>query len=331
MSVTTSTPTPAIISTPVRASGSVSSAQWAVVAAIIAWAFAAIFVRYAHQAGMPSLIIAAGRLGLATLILTPFVWRRYRDQFSRLTRRDVRLIIVAGIWVGGHFAAVTASLEHASVMIVNVFTALGPVWVVLLERIAFRTMPTRIVQAGILCALSGAVLVALSSSSGDMGERPLLGAFLAGSAAGGYAVYMLIGRSVRSRMSMIPYVWMIYGVGSVVVLIIAVIAGVPLAGFSGEAYFWLALVTIFPQLIGHSAMNYAIAYLSPTYISVVSQISIVLSSVLALIIFREIPVLLQVIGGAAIICGALLANIGQRRRPASSTAETLPAAAGGAD
>jgi drug/metabolite transporter (DMT)-like permease len=290
-------------------------AYFGMVAAIIAWSISGIFTRFAQEEGLSSFLIAAGRLGLATLVLTPMVMQRHLPEFKRLSRNDWFLLIASGFWLGVHFVMVIAALEYTSVMIASVLNSVGPLWVVLLERLFFKTSTGRIVQGGVLCAVIGAALVALGNGSGmQVGVNPLLGSLLAIAGAGAGAVYMLVGRAARTRLTIIPCIWVIYAIGCVFCSLVMLVTKTQVTGHTLDGYFWLVLLTIFPQLIGHSALSFALGYLSPTWISVSSQVAIVVGAVLAFFVFHEQPGPLQLIGSAAILGGVMLASTAPRRK-----------------
>ncbi|NDJ61332.1 MAG: EamA/RhaT family transporter, partial [Chloroflexi bacterium] len=82
---------------------------------VFAASLAAIFIRFAQDEGVPSLVIAAGRLIISALILTPPVLRRHRVDLQRLGRRDLLLATIAGFWLAVHFTFWITSLEYTSV------------------------------------------------------------------------------------------------------------------------------------------------------------------------------------------------------------------------
>jgi drug/metabolite transporter (DMT)-like permease len=83
------------------------------------------------------------------------------------------------------------------------------------------------------------------------------------------------------------------------------------------------MLTILPQLIGHSAYNYVLRRLPATYSSVVGQLGIVISAVLAYFLFNEIPHALQLPGSLLILGGITLLNLSSRQpsRKVSGQAE----------
>ena len=91
----------------------------------------AILVRWSTA---PSLVLVLYRSTIASLILTPYVLARHRQELRRLTRREVLLCLASGVFLGLHFAAYFESLRHttiaAAVVLVDTevfFVALGSV------------------------------------------------------------------------------------------------------------------------------------------------------------------------------------------------------------
>src|SRR5689334_10571840 len=70
----------------------------ALITAILAVSTSSIFIRFA-QRDAPSLVIAALRLTFASLMLTPIALTRHRDELRMLTRRDLLLGLVSGLFL----------------------------------------------------------------------------------------------------------------------------------------------------------------------------------------------------------------------------------------
>ena len=76
--------------------------------------------------------------------------------------------------------------------------------------------------------------------------------------------------------------------------LICLITGTPLAGHTPQAYFWAILMAVGAQIIGQASISYALAHLPPTFISIVIQLSVLISAALALLLFQEVPQALQI-------------------------------------
>ncbi|GHU33939.1 hypothetical protein AGMMS50256_26850 [Betaproteobacteria bacterium] len=71
---------------------------------LLAISFGAILARVAQANALPSLAIAALRLGLAALIVTPFSLWQSRRELLAITRRQILLTLGAGFFLALHFA-----------------------------------------------------------------------------------------------------------------------------------------------------------------------------------------------------------------------------------
>lgn len=287
-------------------------------AGVFAMASSSIFIRYAQAEGVSSIVIGGARLLIAAVLLTPLVFSRYQLDLRQLNRRDLLRALAAGFFLALHFAAWISSLEHTSILVSTVIVTASPIWVAILEFVFFRVQPGRLVLAGLVIAISAGAMIALASGGADTptaGGNQLLGILLAVVGSVAVAVYLVLGRSVRAKLSVIPYIWLVYGCGGLFMALTIAGTGLPITGFSLEAYIWLLCCAIFPQLIGHSSLNYAVGYLPATIVSMITQLEPVGSAILAFVLFRELPLPLQVVGSALLLLGVMLASLGQRTNP----------------
>ena len=278
----------------------------------LAVSFAAIFIRMAQAEGMPSLAIAGGRLLLSALILTPFALARHQSELRRLSRADIAMAAAAGMLLAVHFATWIASLEYTSVLISVVFVTTSPLWVALLEVVFLRARLRGAVWAGLAIALIGGITIGLSGdSSSGTGSNPVLGGALALAGAVAIAFYLIIGRRLRAKLTLLPYVWLVYGFGALFLMLLLLVTATPLVGYSPTAYLWVLVLAVVPQIVGHSALNYALRYLPATFISIATQLEPIGSAVAAFVFFRELPQPLQIVGSVAILVGVFIATMGQ--------------------
>ncbi len=98
---------------------------------VLAASMAAIFIRFAQNEGLPSLLIAAGRLTLSALLLTPFALRKHLPEIKALSGIDLLMAGASGLLLALHFATWIASLEYTTVLVSVVFVATSPLWVAL--------------------------------------------------------------------------------------------------------------------------------------------------------------------------------------------------------
>ncbi len=288
----------------------------AIVGGILAVSTAAIFIRYAQQEA-PSLVIAALRLSLASIILAPIAWMRHRAELRALTRATLGLGLLSGIFLALHFATWISSLEFTSVASSVVLVSTTPLWVAIFSPIFLREIPTRFTLLGLALALLGGTVVGLSSWQADPSEGLLSemtsgpafwGNFLALAGAWMGAGYLMIGRRLREKMSLIPYIFVVYGMAAVVLVLIMLAFGQSPLGYSPQFYLWMFLLALVPQLLGHSTFNWALRYLPASFVAVTLLGEPIGSTILALLILQEIPSALELAGGVLILAGIYVAS-----------------------
>lgn len=292
------------------------NAYFALAVGVLAASSAAILVRMAQDEKVPSLVIAAGRLIIATLILSPFALKNHQPELQRLTATEWGLCGLAGVFLGLHFATWISSLEYTSVVTSVVLVTTNPLFVALLS---FPLLGERVqskVIMGIVIAFVGSIIVAMSGDSGEAPTRdaPILGNLLAVIGAVAIALYLIIGRRIRAKLSLIPYIWVVYGAAALVLIPVVFVTGDSFFGQLGGGYFWILALALFPQLIGHSSFNYALGYFPAAYVSLVALAEPIGSAILAIAFLGEIPTPLAVLGSAIILAGVAYANFPQNKR-----------------
>ncbi len=306
-----------------------TKAYGAVFVGLMVASFAAVLMRAALDEGIPAILIAGARIFIAWLVLTPLVASRYRDELRKLRRRDILLASVAGVVMCLHFALMAFSLMYVKVAISQVLVNSIPLWAALLETFVLRTTLPRPVWIGLALAVAGGTLIASASLGGGStliiapdavaisangSGNPMLGIGLALTSAIFASMYLIIGRKVRARLSLIPYVWMLYGSGGFVGMTAVLLTGTPVTGHSSLGILWILLIAFGPQLVSHSAFNFALAHIPATIVSISGQFVTVTSVIVAALIFFEYPSPLEVVGMAMIMLGVVSAILGQRQR-----------------
>ncbi len=282
--------------------------------AILAVSTSSVFIRFAQEEAS-SLVIAASRLLLASLFLAPSALIKHRAELRQLSRKDLLLGLLSGIFLAVHFSTWITSLEYTTVTNSVVLVSTSPLWVAILAPIFLKEKLTKSIIFGMILTLIGGTIIGFSetcawdagiictSLSGFGLAEASKGNFLALAGAWTVAGYLLIGRRLRAKMSLIPYIFLVYGMAAIVMLVILFIAGETLFGYSPMTYLWLLLIAIFPQLIGHSTYNWALRYLPVALVAVTTLGEPIGSSILAFIILKEIPTTLQFVGGILILTG----------------------------
>lgn len=284
---------------------------------IVAVSFSSIFIRLADA---PSLVIAAYRLTLASLILALPTWLQARDELRTFTARELQLAFLSGAFLAAHFATWIASLDYTTVASSVVLVDTSPIFVALVSPFLLREPVSRSTLLGIGVAFIGGMVVGFEDFG--LGGQQLLGDGLALAGAITVAGYFLIGRSLRPKFSLLAYVFLTYAAAALILLALCLVTRQPFTGYSAWTYLMFLLLALVPQIIGHSAYNWALRYLSATFVSVTVLGDPVGSTILAALILKEIPTATKVAGGLLILAGIYVASRGERANQIKSV--TVP-------
>jgi drug/metabolite transporter (DMT)-like permease len=305
-----------------------STLAFVLLGGILAVSTASIFIKFAQHAGASSIVIAAFRLTLASLALAPLALTRYRSELRRLTRREWLLALLSGVFLALHFAVWITSLQYASVASSVVLVSTTPLWVALFAPMVLHERVGAATYIGLALALTGGTVVGLSdactwqagsltcpASATFFGGTAFLGDFLALSGAWMAAGYMLVGRSLRAKIDLIPYIFVVYGMAAVVLVTIMFWMGKSPLGYSPVTYLWLVLLALVPQLLGHSIFNWSLKYIPVSLVSVTLLGEPIGSTVLAWFILQEQPGWIKIIGAVLILLGIWLsARVGVEKQ-----------------
>ncbi len=265
---------------------------------------------FARLADAPALVTAAYRVGLASLILIPLAAWKARDELRNLSFHDIRLAIVSGFFLALHFASWISSLDYTAIANSVVLVNTIPLWVGLLTPVIAKDRLARATVISIIVSVIGGVIIGFGDFA--TGGQALLGDFLAVVGAICAAVYLLLGRNLRRRLSLLSYVAICYGSAALFLWLAVIALQLPVSGYSTQtvAAFWaMALVS---QIIGHSSYNWALKWFSSGFVAVALLGEPIGATIMAYIIFNEGLTWIKFIGGLVILSAIYIATKGER-------------------
>lgn len=280
--------------------------------AIGAVSTSAILVRWSQA---PSLVKAFYRVLFTIVLVGPFAIYRHRTALDRLSQRDLigagrdghlawlAGTVVAGIALALHFASWFESLNHTSVAASVTLVQSQPLFVAVGAFLFLDERITRRIAVGIAIAMAGMVVMS-AAGIGTLGS--LFGNALAVVGAVMASIYVLSGRYLRQRIALLPYVTVVYLVCAGVLFVFVLASDLPLVAYPLREWLLFLGMAIGPGLFGHTLINWALAHLESSVVSVSLLGEPVGSSLLALILLSEIPELLSVIGGAIVLTGIVI-------------------------
>jgi drug/metabolite transporter (DMT)-like permease len=318
-------------SSPPRPSGALVAAGIAV--GIAAISTSPILVRVAH---VPALSLAFWRCLAGALLLAPFALRWALRAGARppgaqtaaaagggaggrprlrLARGDLGLLLLSGACLALHFSLWNASLALTTVASSTVLVACSPLFVGLLAGPLLGEPPSRLGWVGIGLTIAGAAVIALGDAGAvELGPRALLGDAMAFGGAAAIGGYFLIGRSLRRRLPASAYAASVYGVAALLLLPACLLSGAALGGYPGRSWLAIGGVVAGPQLLGHTVFNALLATLTADTVAVIGLTEPVGATLLAWLLFQELPTMWFWPGAAVVLAGVWLVLRGTANR-----------------
>ncbi|MFH1100631.1 MAG: DMT family transporter [Methanobacteriota archaeon] len=269
---------------------------------IISVSFAAIFI---VSCTAPALSIAFYRLFFTTLLLIPFILihKKTRRELCTLEPTSILLMTLIGVILAAHFALWITSLTLTSVASSVILVTAHPIIVGPISHILFKEKLSPLNITGIVLSVFGvAVLV---SGNYNLTQTTLQGnilAMLGGIAAG---LYILGGRKMRKTISVATYAFIVYGIGTLTLLLFCIIFHAPIYNLSAHDYGLIFLMAIISGICGHTLYNWSLRHIRASVASVALLGEPIGSSLLAYIIpwIHQQPSQYTLSGGCIILLG----------------------------
>lgn len=163
-------------------------------------------------------------------------------------------------------------------------------------------MKGKLSKWAVLCiatAFIGSVLIAFSDSAS--GENMLYGDILSLLSAVAVAVYMLLGRVAREKLSTTVYTYIVYVSCAVMLVAVTLIQGASMVEYGYRVVITGLLLAVFSTILGHSIFSWCLKYFSPSFVSASKLCEPVVAAIIAGFLFQEVPTLLQILGGVIVI------------------------------
>nr|MBO2481927.1 EamA family transporter [Bacillaceae bacterium] len=252
----------------------------------------------------PAGVIAFYRLFFSVLLMLPVVLTRNLKDIGGFSLKDLFLSAVSGIFLAFHFILWFESLNYTSVASSTVLVTLQPLfsfagtYLLYKERITFRTIVSGMV------AIFGSILI--SWGDFNISGEALFGDVLALIACALITGYLLFGQSVRKRVSLFPYTFVVYSISSVTLWIYVWANGQSFYPYRPQDWIYFLLLAVFPTLLGHTLFNWSLKWVSTNVISMAILFEPVGAALLAFFILGETLKWTQIIGGLIVLSGLFL-------------------------
>jgi drug/metabolite transporter (DMT)-like permease len=252
--------------------------------------------------------MAAARFLIAGGLL--YAWQRLSG-VAAPTRRQWRSALIVGLFLllGGN-GLVVWSEQRVPSGIAALMVGSTPLWMVLIDGLRQRRLPSGRVALGILIGLVGmAVLVGPSQLTGLHGDIDPVGAALLTLAALSWAAGSLYSRKADLPQSPFLYNGMEMLCGGGALLLLGSFTGewslVHLASISSASWLGFAYLVVFGSLIGFSTYTWLLRSAPTTLVSTYAYVNPIVAVIIGNLLAQE-PLTPRVLLAAAVIVGGVV-------------------------
>jgi len=260
--------------------------------------------------GIAPLAVAAGRCGVAAVVIAVCWPRQTWRALRALKRRDRAALPFAGLLLAGHFALFLSGLAATSLPAAVALVSLEPLAVVVAAWMAFGLRPSRGEGAGVLVASLGAMVVA---SGAGAGEHRLAGDVMVLGAVAFFGAYVAFARGLRESLPVMPYAASVYGVAAAALLPFALAGQEGWRAVPAPSVWAVVALGLVPTLVGHTLVQGAARRLSPAIVGLVSPGETLGSLAIGAAWLGTRPSAREGLGAALVVLGATLAVRGAGR------------------
>ena len=275
---------------------------------IVAISFAAIFIRFCDD--VPTIMIATYRLGIASCILLGVSLAR--GVSFRISVRNLLLSMAGGVFLGLHFITWIASLKYTSVASSVVLVTTNPIFVGIFPWLILREKQHGEIIVGTILCLIGSVVIAAGDSGlhalVPVNSMALTGDILALVGAVMASAYLVTGSRVQERLDILTYITIVYTTSALFLVLIALATGVSFTGYRSSSYLYLVLLAVVPQLVGHTAINWALRHLRAGMVAISILGEAIGATILAYLFFSETISVAQIAGMVLIFAAIVIAS-----------------------
>lgn len=252
------------------------------------------------------------RYVIAGAILFAFQWLFSKKKLSLPSRAELRRIAIIAILllpIGNGLLCIGETRVETGTAALLI--ASSPMFMVVLDAIGARTMPSLLAVAGILVGTAGiAALVGKSSAHADttMAILILISSF-------SWALGSVYARGRSEHHPLTASLEML--IGGLISVLVGVAIGeathLQLAAISAVSLWGMAWLIVAGAMIGYSAFAYAVRTLPTATVATYGYVNPVVAVILGALILQESVTWRLLLGGAAVVASVVLILLGNRR------------------
>jgi DME family drug/metabolite transporter len=227
------------------------------------------------------------RLAFAVPALFVACWFIVGRRMFHIHRRDLGLMLLIGAMLALYQVCFMGAVQRAGVSVAVLVTlCTAPVLVALLSVVFLRERMTGPILLALACAIAGTLLLIDFQSTTQPASDTVAGVLLALGSALGYAVFALCGRRLASRYHPLQSLTVGFGIGALLLLLVALPTGLVL-NYSPAGWGALLYLGLVPTALGYVIFLYGMKTTPATVASIATLVEPLTGTLLAMVLFGE--------------------------------------------
>ncbi len=276
---------------------------------VVCVSLASIFIKLIGD--VPSVVITTYRLVISSIIL--IAYSLFNGKKIILNNYNVlSFTALSGLFLSAHFIFWIASIQYTSIPSSVTLVSTSPIFVGIFSYFILKEKQNTIIVISIIISVLGSFILTLSDSGmffNVTNSKAMVGDIFALIGAVAVSGYFIIGSYLRRNMDIMQYITLVYSFAAIFSLCFSLVLGERFAGYSTGSYFYMVLLAVVPQLLGHTSFNWALKYAKASVIAIATLGEPIGASLFAYIIFKEGITVIQGIGMAIILTSIFIASV----------------------
>lgn len=265
---------------------------------VLSISFSAIFIR---STDAPANIIAMYRMVFTFILFLPFTLSRRIEEIKGLEGRDYLWCVLSGFFLALHFMTWISSLKYTTVAASTVLVSLSPIFTAIISYLIYKEGLNKIGLIGMAIAIIGSGIMGISNL--QLGSGSLFGDALALAGALFGALYIIIGRGMRKRISMLSYGFLVYGSCGLLLLLVNLVLKTPLFIYTTKDYLLFLGMAVFCTVGGHTIFNWSLKFVDANKVSTFMLGEPIGATIWAALLLQELPEGGQLLSALVILLG----------------------------
>ena len=250
-------------------------------------------------------LLAAYRLLVAAVILTPFFFRDLRRYSKKLSLSTVLPSVIPGVTLAAHLIlwiiGARLTLAAHSTLIVNMVPAIMPFFL----YVTIKEILNRWEVIGTIISIAGVLLLGVVDYR--FSREYFIGDIICFISMILFALYLAFGRSNRHAESIWLYLVPLYYCAGIFCMCVSLFFVDPIKQYTLENIIAILGLGIVSTVTGHSALNYSMKHFRGQTVSIINLSQFFFAGIMGYILLNEIPPPLFYICGLMVAGGATIA------------------------